>query len=106
MVKRAQSRHRVVTTISFPVFDDIRHRILEWLDELETGKPRSIIAPMTDAHARMRRVRGSLRHERMADFLDQSIIAVQAGEPEVARYILLTAMAAFGWPAQFVENVL
>lgn len=84
------------------MFDDLRHRLLEWLDEIEANNEAVIVAPMADTLARLRKVNGSPRHQKLAEFLQHTLVAVQSGDPESARFILLTAMAAFGWPSQFI----
>ncbi len=102
VVRRAPTRQATVVTIAFPVFDDLRHRLLEWLDEIEANNAPLILPCMADTLARLRKVKGSARHQRLAEFLEHTLVAVESGDPESARFILLTAMAAFGWPSQFI----
>ncbi len=58
---------------------------------------------MKQAKTEISRVKGSRRHQKMAEFLQNAIAAMENGETNGARYILLTAIATFGWvsPAGF-----
>ena len=74
-----------------------------WIDELEVSGDAgavspAVVTPIIDARAGLLKVRGSVRHERMAEFLDHCVIAIQNGHAGNARCILLMAMAIFGWP--------
>jgi hypothetical protein len=86
--------------IAFPIFDDNRLRVIEWVDQLDQGCGGVIVPSLTEAHDRLRRV-NSARHERLAEFLHYAAVAIESGEIKGARYILLTALAAFGWQSQF-----
>ena len=86
---------KLTAPILFPVLDDLRYHIVEWAD----GRPADALREMKQARANLLRVKGSRRHQKVAEFLHQAITALESGEPEGSRYILLTAMAAFGWPA-------
>lgn len=88
--------------ITLPVFDDHRLLIIDWFERIERNNVRRVIPAMTTTCKRLRRVRKSLRHERLAEFLEQTLIALQAGENEGAKYILLTALATFGWPSDLI----
>jgi hypothetical protein len=81
--------------IPFPVLDDLQYHVIEWAD----GRPANVVQEMKQAKANLQRVKGSRRHQKLAEFLHHAITAFENREPEGARYILLTAMAAFGWPA-------
>ena len=87
--------------IAFPVFDDNRLLVIEWVEQLEQGAGAAIVPSLTEAHDRLERVRNSVRHERLAEFLRYTVVAIESGESSGARYILLTALAAFGWSSRF-----
>jgi hypothetical protein len=87
------------------VFDDNRHHLIQWVDQLAQGRGAAIVPSLTEAHARLCRVRKSARHERLADFLHHTALAIESGETVGARYILLTALAAFGWVSGSAEAV-
>jgi hypothetical protein len=80
-----------------PVFDDHRLLLVDWFERIDTGGTRNVSASVAAALKRLRRVRKSARHARLAEFLEQTLLALRADETEGARYILLTALAAFGW---------
>jgi len=93
-----------VTPIAFPVFDDNGELIINWVEGLYQGQGKAVIPAMTAAHAQLNKVRNSLRHERLADFLHHAILAIESDEFEGARYILLTTLAAFGWSSHYGEK--
>ena len=64
-----------------------------------------MVPAMSAGVAALQRVRNSLRHERLAEFVYFAAEAIKSGEYEGARYILLTALAAFGWTTSFGEPV-
>ena len=103
--RRTKSVPIKTAPIAIPVFDENRHHLIHWVDRLAAGRGASVIASMTEEHARLRRVKNSARHERLADFLYHAVLAIEQGETAGARYILLTALAAFGWPSGFAEAV-
>lgn len=104
-MRRTKSVPIEAAPIVIPVFDDNRHRLIHWVDQLAAGRGASVVSSMTEEHARLRRVRNSARHERLADFLYHTVLAIEQGETAGARYILLTALAAFGWSSGFAEAV-
>lgn len=84
--------------ITLPVLDDLRSSILTWVDELQKREGSAVLSKIVAAHGRLARVQGSQRHVRLAEFLQQSIVALENNQPQSARYVLLTALAALGWP--------
>jgi hypothetical protein len=104
--RRPRSARAKAPPILFPVFDDNRLQVIEWVDQLEHGRGRALIPSLNEAHDRLRRVRKSPRHERLADFLHYAVVAIESGESKGARYILLTALATFGWPSRFANSSL
>jgi hypothetical protein len=99
-VKKAGVHRSSPTLVTIPLLDDIRYRILLWVDELEERGPSRVMKPMAETHAGLLRVRGSVRHLRLAEFLGYTITALENGQSDSARYILLTGLAALGWPAE------
>jgi hypothetical protein len=87
------------------VFDDNRHHLIRWVDQLAEGRGAAMVPSMIEAYVRLRRVRNSVRHERLADFLYHTALAIESGETAGARYILLTALASFGWASEFADRV-
>jgi hypothetical protein len=85
--------------IPFPVFDDLRHQVLDWAN----GRTETAVREMKRVQTRLERVKGSQRHQKLAEFLSYAAMAAEAGETEGTRYILLTAMATLGWP--LVEGI-
>jgi hypothetical protein len=78
----------------FPVFDDLRYQVFEWAN----GRPETVVREMKRVQTRLERVKGSQRHQKLAEFLSYAATATEAGDTEGARYILFTAMATLGWP--------
>jgi hypothetical protein len=89
--------------ITLPVFDDWRLQIVDWFERIERNRIKRVIPAMETACKELRRVRRSVRHERLAEFLEQTLMALKGGELEGAKYILLTALATFGWPSDLFE---
>lgn len=89
--------------ITLPVFDDWRLQIIDWFERIERNRVKRVIPAMEAASKELRRVRRSVRHERLAEFLEQTLMALRGGELEGAKYILLTALATFGWPSDLFE---
>ena len=84
--------------IAFPVFEDHGDQILEWLSEMGPGNPgvrtvARLLRSMRSAVLEIGRVRNSLRHSNLASFLKHATNALEAGEFEGARYLLMTAHA-------------
>ena len=90
--------------VTLPVFDDHRLLMIDWFERIERNSIRQVIPAMNTTCKRLRRVRKSPRHECLAEFLEQALVALEAGEMEGARYILLTALATFGWPSNLIET--
>ncbi len=83
--------------IAFPVFEDHGDQILEWLSEMGPGNPGGrtvarLARSMRSAVLEIGRVR-SIRHSNLAGFLEHAADALEAGEFEGARYLLMTAHA-------------
>jgi len=106
MASQVQPAPYQAAVITLPVFDDHRLLLIEWFERIERNNTRQVIPAMTTSCQRLRRVRKSLRHERLAEFLEQTLTALEAGEMEGAKYILLTALATFGWPSNLIEVTL
>ena len=97
MISPAAAKSSRIPVITIPVFDDYRLLILEWFDSIEAGAPRQVIPVIEAARRRLKRVKRSIRHEGLAEFLEQALLELRDNEVEGAQYILLTALAAFGW---------
>lgn len=98
MTLPASSEPHLAPVITIPVFDDHRHLIVDWYERIGEGGARKAIPSVISVCIQLRRVRSG-RQERLAEFLEQAVIAMQNDEIEGARYILLTALATFGWPS-------
>lgn len=101
-LEKKRPLHAAGNLIAFPVFEDHRHSIVEWADKLEEGRGAAIVPAMREAHARLCRVTTSKRHVRLAEFVYHAILAIESGETIGARYILLTSLAALGWPLEHI----
>jgi hypothetical protein len=93
------------SVIAFPDFDENRRIIIECFQAVEGRGTRKVLPALTAAYDKLCRVRNSARHARLAEFLQHAITAVESDQPEGAKYILLTALATFGWPADFADGV-
>jgi hypothetical protein len=99
----AKTHRKAPALLVLPLLDNMRDRVLDWVDELElqmAGKGAADVRfSISNARESVVRVRGSMRHQRLAEFLSHALVALDHEQPESARYILLTAMAFLGWPA-------
>lgn len=91
--------------IPFPDFDENRRIIIECFQAVEGRTAKRVIPALTAACQRLRKVRNSPRHMRLAEFLQHALAAMESNQPEGAKYILLTALATFGWPSDFVGGL-
>jgi hypothetical protein len=98
VVRRVRVRSSPPPVTILPLLDDMRHRVLAWVDEIEEHGPAKVLSSVEAARNRLLRVHGSIRHQRFAEFLQHCVVALENEQAESARYILLTAMAALGWP--------
>jgi len=57
------------------------------------------------AYDQLCRVRNSLRHARLAEFPHHAITALESDQREGAKYILLTALATFGWRSDYTDGL-
>lgn len=105
MSPRVPAAHHRATVISFPDFDENRRIIIECFQAVESRGTKRILPTLTAAYDRLRRVKNSTRHKRLAEFLHHAIVAVESDQPEGAKYILLTALATFGWPSDLADGV-
>jgi hypothetical protein len=97
------SRHRAAV-LSFPDFDENRRIIIDCFQAVESRGTKRVLPALTAAYEKLSRVKNSARHKRLAEFLHHAIIAVESDQPEGAKYILLTALATFGWPSDFADE--
>jgi len=91
--------------IRFPDFDENRRTIIDCFQAVEGRGASKALPTLTAAHDRLRRVRNSPRHARLAEFLCHAIAALESDQPEGAKYILLAALATFGWPSDIVDGL-
>jgi hypothetical protein len=99
VASRAEVSTNRTAIVSIPVFDENRRLIIDCFQAVEDRGSERVLPRMTAAYARLRRVKNSARHERLAEFLQHAIAALESNQPEGAKYILLTALATFGWPS-------
>jgi hypothetical protein len=92
------------TIVPIPVFDENRRLIIDCFQAVENRSSQKVLPTMTAAYDRLRRVKNSARHERLAEFLHHAITALESDQPEGAKYILLTALATFGWPSDLTAS--
>jgi hypothetical protein len=101
---RAQAAISRAPIVPIPVFDENRRIIIECFQAVEDRGSQRVLPTLTAAYNKLRRVRNSRRHESLAEFLHHAICALESNHPEGAKYILLTALANFGWPADYPER--
>src|SRR5450432_2443309 len=82
--------------IAFPVFDDYGENIDEWLSVVGASEPperkvAGIVSSMRRVLRNIERVRNSTRHNNLATFLGHAARALEAGQWDGARYLLMTA---------------
>jgi hypothetical protein len=85
--------------IVFPAFENYGDTILQWIaaiadEERAPGTVLRVAGSMQRAAAQIERVQNSTRHSNLANFLRLAVRALQASEPDGARYILMAAFAA------------
>jgi hypothetical protein len=90
--------------IPFPDFDENRRIIIECFQAVEGRGDGKVLPALMNAYKRLCHVRNSSRHARLAEFLHHAITAVESNQTEGAKYILLTALATFGWPSDYVSG--
>ena len=90
--------------IAFPDFDENRRIIIDCFQAVEGRTVKTVLPTLSAAYEQLRRVRNSPRHARLAEFLQHAMTALESGQPEGAKYILLTALATFGWPSDFSDG--
>ena len=100
----SQATEQSVTPIAIPNFEGNGELIIDWVEELYRGKGKAVLPAMTAMHTQVSRVRNSIRHEHLADFLRRAMLAIDSEEFESARYVLLTTLTAFGWLPQYREK--
>jgi hypothetical protein len=89
----------VLLLFPIPVFDENRRLIVDCFQAVEQRGSETILPAMNAAYARLRRIKHSARHERLAELLRHAIAALESDQPEGAKYILLSALSTFGWPS-------
>jgi len=99
MMSRARASANLAPVLPFPDFDENRRLIIDCFRALEGRGSRSVLRSLVAAHDDLTRVRNSARHARLAEFLHHAITALESNQLEGAKYILLTALATFGWPS-------
>jgi hypothetical protein len=105
VASRAEARVNRSPIVPIPVFDENRRLIIDCFQAVEQRGSQRVLPAMTAAYARLRRVKNSARHERLAEFLQHAIAALESDQPEGAKYILLTALATFGWPSDLTASM-
>lgn len=91
--------------IPFPDFDENRRLIIDCFQAVEGRGTKKVVPALTAAYDQLCRVRNSPRHARLAEFLRHAITALESDQPEGAKYILLTALATFGWPSDYPDHL-
>lgn len=98
-VQRVRARGSVSPVILLPLLDDLSGEMLTWVDEIGQQSPERVLPRIARTRNFLVRVTGSARHQRLAEFLKHCETALEYRQTESAQYILLTAIAALGWPA-------
>ncbi len=99
MISRARAGVNLAPVVPFPDFDENRRIIIDCFRAIEGRGSKKVVRSLLSAHGELSRVRRSKRHARLAEFLQHAITAIESDQPEGAKYILLTALATFGWPS-------
>lgn len=79
-----------------PRFEDNRYLLRDCAKLLEQGETGAAYSRLRVGWQFCRRIPLE-DYGRLSDFLHHAILAIETGEFEGSRYILLTAVAAFGW---------
>jgi hypothetical protein len=103
VISRAQANTHRAPVVPIPVFDENRRLIIGCFQAVGDRGSQRVLPVLTGAYDKVRRVKNSLRHARLAEFLHHAIVALESDQPEGAKYILLTALATFGWPSDLPE---
>jgi len=103
VASRARAAVSLAPVVTIPVFEENRRLIIDCFRAVETRGSNRILPAMNAAHQRLCRVKNSLRHQRLAEFIHHAIVAIESDQPEGAKYILLTALATFGWPSDLPQ---
>jgi hypothetical protein len=89
--------------VPFPDFDENRRLIIECFNAIEgCGSPK-VLRRLAAARGELGRVKNSARHARLAEFVSHALTALESDQPEGAKYVLLTALATFGWPSDLAD---
>ncbi len=99
MISRAGAAVTLAPVIVLPDFDENRRIIIDCFRAIDGRSTKRVLQSLAGAHGDLMRVRKSSRHKRLAEFLHHAIRALESNQPEGAKYILLTALATFGWPS-------
>jgi hypothetical protein len=103
VISRARAGVKLAPVVTLPDFDDNRRIIVDCFRAIDGRSTKKVLVPLAAAHSELRRVKNSPRHARLAEFLHHTIAALESDQPEGAKYILLTALATFGWPSDLPE---
>ncbi len=81
--------------IPFPTFESSLTGLLDAAEELRLGRLAEAGTILLPIQRQLSRVRGSVRHARLAQHVADALNACHRGETECALHVLVTAFAAF-----------
>ena len=82
--------------LTLPLFEDNRAQLIECAQLLHRAENGAAYTLLNKVWQRSRRV-SSDRYQRLSDYLRHALLAIETGEFEGSRYVLLSAMTSFGW---------
>ena len=98
VARRPKLTQRGAVILTMPRFEDNRHLLLDCAKLLNKGETAVAYSLLKAGWQRLRRVPVA-GYRNLSEFVHHAVLAIETGEFEGSRYILLTAAASFGWAA-------
>ena len=98
VARRPKVTKRGALILTMPRFEDNRRLLLDCAKLLGKGETGAAYSRLKASWQRLRKipVQG---YRNLSEFVHHALLAIETGEFEGSRYILLTAAASFGWAA-------
>ena len=98
LAPRRKAPNKGAAILIMPRFEDNRHLLLDCAKLLGKGETAVAYSRLKAGWQRLRRVPVA-GYRNLSEFVHHAVLAIETGEFEGSRYILLTAAASFGWAA-------
>ena len=98
LVPRRKGKKPGAIILTMPRFDDNRHLLLDCASLLHRGETGVAYSRLRAGWQRLRIIPVQT-YRNLSEFVHHAVLAIETGEFEGSRYILLTAAASFGWIA-------